>query len=120
MSVRHYPDIGTWITPTLVNGWTDYGAGWAPAGYYVDLAGYVWLRGLIKNAAGFPQQLAFTLPPELWPLTVTSNYPVATANAVGSAIGGEVSISSADGGVRFTLGISGTWSSLSGISFKAQ
>jgi hypothetical protein len=40
-----------WQTPELLNGWTDYGSGWASAGYLTDISGRVWLKGLVKDGA---------------------------------------------------------------------
>lgn len=39
----------TWIAPTLLNSWANYGGGYNNAGYMKDALGFVHLRGLIKN-----------------------------------------------------------------------
>lgn len=49
-----------WQTPTLLNGWANFGMGFMPAGYFIDLTGRVWLRGFITGGAG--GTTAFTLP----------------------------------------------------------
>lgn len=38
-----------WTAATLQNGWANYGAGYNPAGYFVDKLGIVHLRGLVQN-----------------------------------------------------------------------
>jgi hypothetical protein len=60
------------MTPTVtlitafLNGWVNFNtATWSPAGYYVDLFGFVHLQGNIKN--GTIGLEAFVLPPALWP-----------------------------------------------------
>jgi hypothetical protein len=47
-----------WIAPTLVNGWINYGGGFAPCGYR-KIGNMVYLRGLLKNGTA---NLMFTLP----------------------------------------------------------
>lgn len=42
---------GSWQTPTLLSGWSNYGSGYAPVAYRKDLEGIVWLRGVITNAS---------------------------------------------------------------------
>lgn len=49
-----------WQTPTLLNGWENYGASWYGAGYLRDASGFVHLRGLIRN--GTAGTAALTLP----------------------------------------------------------
>ena len=39
----------TWIAPTLLNSWENYGGGYNNAGYMKDALGFVHLKGLIKN-----------------------------------------------------------------------
>lgn len=49
-----------WHAPTFANSWINYNAGFAPAGYRKDAAGYVRLRGLV--ASGTMSTAIFTLP----------------------------------------------------------
>lgn len=51
---------GSWITPTMLNGWVNYDTSWASAGYYKDSLGIVHLRGLVKN--GTAGSTIFTVP----------------------------------------------------------
>lgn len=53
------PDTG-WIAPTLLNGWTNYGAPWSTAGYRRK-NGIVYLRGLVANGSKTNVPI-FTLP----------------------------------------------------------
>jgi len=50
----------SWTAPTLTNSWVNYGNGFQTASYMKDAAGFVHLRGLIKN--GTAAAAAFTLP----------------------------------------------------------
>jgi hypothetical protein len=52
--------VESWNTPTFENGWTNYGGGWEPAGYYKDTFGMVHLKGLVKS--GTLSTAVFTLP----------------------------------------------------------
>jgi hypothetical protein len=49
-----------WQTPTLLNGWVNYGSVYAPAGFYKDPLGIVHLRGGVKS--GTIGLNVFTLP----------------------------------------------------------
>ena len=50
----------TWVAPTLLNSWANYGPEWATAGYYRDASGLVYLRGLVKS--GTNNAAIFMLP----------------------------------------------------------
>ncbi len=52
------PDAN-WIAPTFQNGWTNFGAPYATAGYRKDALGVVWIKGLVKGSS--PNAI-FTLP----------------------------------------------------------
>ncbi len=49
-----------WQTPTLTNGWVNYGSFYTPSGYFKDKNGIVHLRGQVKS--GTMSQAIFTLP----------------------------------------------------------
>ena len=52
-----------WTAPTLLNGWTNFGAGWQPAGYFKDSSGVVHIRGVVNNVVGTAAANAiFTMP----------------------------------------------------------
>ena len=51
-----------WQTPTLLNGWVNYGSGYNPAGYFKDSSGVVHLRGLVKSGGFDVFGGIFTLP----------------------------------------------------------
>jgi hypothetical protein len=51
---------GSWIAPTLENGWVNFGGEWTPAGYIKDALGFVHIQGTIKS--GTSGKAAFVLP----------------------------------------------------------
>jgi hypothetical protein len=53
-------DIG-WITPTLLNGWANFGGGYQAARYRRLVSGQVEIQGLVAGGTGPPQTI-FTLP----------------------------------------------------------
>ena len=55
---------GEWQTPTFQNAWTDYGAGFEPAGYYLAADNRVHLRGAVMSGtvADDTTGAIFTLP----------------------------------------------------------
>jgi cytoskeletal protein CcmA (bactofilin family) len=97
-----------WQTPTLQNGWINYGGGFNPAGYFKDSLGIIHLRGLVKNGNG----TIFTLPEGYQPpnreLHGVSTHPNAA---------GRIDILS-DGQIQMIQG-NNAWISLDGITFRA-
>jgi len=61
----------TWITPTLLNGWLDFTAGWN-ALIAKDSAGTVFSKGLIKSGSIINLTTLFILPVGMRPLTSLS------------------------------------------------
>jgi hypothetical protein len=55
------PDT-SWIAPTLLNSWVNFGAPYAVAGYRKDAEGWIWLRGLIKDGTVSAATSILTLP----------------------------------------------------------
>lgn len=82
------PYLPTWISPTLLNSWVNYGAGNYEAGYWKDSQGWVHLRGTIKS--GVVPSTVFVLPAGYRPLN-TIHLPA-----------------SAGGGTIFTLSVMAT------------
>jgi hypothetical protein len=98
-----------WQTPTLVNGWVNYGSGFNPAGYFQDKNGVVHLRGLVRN--GTAGSIIFTLPSSYRPesrelFAVIANSELGRCDVL------------PNGTVQAVLG-SNTWFSLDGITFRA-
>ena len=62
-----------WQTPQLLNGWVNFGAPNADAGFYRDAIGIVHIQGTIKN--GIMPSAAFQLPAGYRPLG-TLAFPV--------------------------------------------
>ena len=100
------------ITPTLVNGFTNYGGNFAPAGYFKDEFGNVNLRGLV-NTAGNPDGVTiFTLPVGYRPpyqliFTTLNNDATARIDVF------------TDGAVKVASGSAG-WFNLEQISFRVN
>jgi hypothetical protein len=53
--------LGPWLTPTLTNGWVDYGSGTQFTRYRKDCNGEVTVQGLIKNGTMGASALLFPL-----------------------------------------------------------
>lgn len=98
-----------WLTPTLLNSWINYDAGWAQARYYKDNTGTVFVEGVIKN--GTIGTTAFILPTGYRPAS-----GLIFSNISNGALG-RISILN-DGSVVTQTG-SNTWFSLV-CSFKAE
>ena len=99
-----------WIAPTPLNSWADFGAGYAPAGYFKDTLGIVHLRGLIKNGSPSTSTM-FTLPAGSRP-----EYLTILAIVSNDALG-ELRIET-NGNVSISVG-NAAWVSLDGITFRA-
>lgn len=99
-----------WRTPSLVSGWTNFGAGYNSAGYYKDSTGIVHLRGLVVGDS--PDTPIFVLPEGYRP-DCGSMFGVITSGGLG-----RVDILS-DGRVLWMTAGSFTYMSLDGILFKA-
>jgi hypothetical protein len=106
-SVINHPG---WTAPTLTNSWVNFGAPFTNAGYYKDITGRVWLRGLIKN--GTINTAMLTLP---------SGYqPVAQHMAVVYSSSGVIRVDVATTGAVTSQGAPAgayTYLSLDGINF---
>ena len=99
-----------WKTPTLLNGWTDFGGVYESVGYMKDEFGFVHIRGMVKG--GSVGQNIFFLPEGYRPLksqyhTCISADVVRTLNVQNN------------GGVFISAVASSNWVTLNGISFKA-
>ncbi|WP_068782009.1 phage tail protein [Paenibacillus sp. GM2] len=104
----------SYITPTLLNNWTNYGAQ-AKVGYGKDKAGNVWLKGLIKGGviSNVPADgMVFALPSAYRPSEEIS-FVVRSGAATG------VIIIDKSGRVRAYSG-DNTLLSLNGIQFPAE
>jgi hypothetical protein len=107
--------VDTWHAPTLLNTWVNYGGAHAPAGYTITEDGWVHLRGLVKNAnADNLNKPLFTLPAGYRP----PYQLVFSARVAGAVIGRlDINASGSVGGPGVDGSLSGTWTSLAGISF---
>ncbi|MDD5091765.1 MAG: hypothetical protein PHQ23_12730 [Candidatus Wallbacteria bacterium] len=100
-----------WQTPTLQNGWINYGGGFAAASYFRDSLGIVHLKGNIKS--GTIPSTAYTLP--------IGYRPVETQTFNGSVDSGSCRIDILPSGeIQLDTSCSATRTSLDGISFKAE
>jgi len=105
-----------WITPTLTNGWVNFGTPNETAGYYKDAFGRVHIRGTIKSgtvAAG-ATGTAFTLPVGYRPAAVL---PFLGARQDVSSTDAKIEVF-ADGSVRVVRSGTSAEVSLNGISFR--
>lgn len=100
-----------WITPTLLNGWTDFGGVYESVGYMKDEFGFVHIRGMIKG--GTVGQNAFMLPEGYKPLK--SQYHMCISADIVRTLNVQ-----ANGGVLIASAASNAWVTLNGISFKAE
>jgi|GEM_PF-420605 len=104
----------TFITPTLLNNFTNYGNGHATAAFYKDKMGRVFLRGLVNNVNNPNGLVVFTLPVGYRPSTSGRLvFTTLSNNALG-----RIDIQ-ANGDVQVTMGTAG-WIGLDNISFKAD
>ncbi|WP_025679086.1 hypothetical protein [Paenibacillus massiliensis] len=106
-------DSPSWISPTLLNGWINYGSVDSPAGYYRDSLGVVHLQGLVKNGTS----VVFRLPYGYRPAGQLNFASIGSVGASESIA--RVSIRS-NGDVLLTFGAASTFLSLSGISFLVE
>lgn len=98
-------------TPTLLNSWVNYGSTYRTAGYWKDIQGQVHLVGMVAGGTPGAGSIVFTLPEGYRP--DKDEIFVSVGNAAFAQI-----IIRTSGMVIIYIG-SGTWTSLSGITFKA-
>lgn len=101
-----------WQTPTLQNGWINYGAAYESATYWKDKCEVVHLAGMIKSGTTTAETVIFTLPEGYRPRT-SEKFFVVSLNAICV-----IDIYS-NGAVAIKTGANAGWLSLSGISFRA-
>lgn len=106
--VDNVDPVEAWQTPTLINGWVNYGGGFTNVGYYKD-RDRVYLTGMIKSGAG-PGNNIFILPAGYRPIARK------LFDAISSGTQGRVDVDAA-GNVIFMQG-SNSWVSLDEISFR--
>lgn len=98
--------IYRWQTPTLQNGWVNYGGGYIASGYKELPAGGVALRGLVRD--GTANQI-LTLPASLHP----SGHLIFAAETSS----GTMRVDVRDNGVVQVSGTTPTWVDLTNIVF---
>jgi hypothetical protein len=101
-----------WTAPTFLNSWSNYGAPFTSAGYYIDGLGIVHLKGMVRN--GTISASIFQLPVGFRPLEQYLFVVETNSNA-----NGRVDIQT-DGNVIAGANISNTWVSLDPISFRTS
>lgn len=99
-------------TPSLQNGWVNYGTAYESASYWKDTCGVVHLAGLIKSGTTTAETVIFNLPLGYRPRAPEKFFSV-SLNAICV-----IDIYSS-GDVAIKTGANSGWLSLSGISFKA-
>jgi len=104
----------TWITPTLINGWSWYGSPFATPGYTKSSDGIVSLKGLIRAGTVTAGTPIFTLP---------TGYRPSSRQLLGSVSAGlDYRIDVNTDGVVYLQGgnINAAWVSLDTIRFLAE
>lgn len=107
-----YTGDGGWQYPTPPAGWSNYGSGYASAGYIKSSDGVVSLRGLIVNASN--GETLFTLPTGYRPSKTVLCYVVTNPETFARVDVG------ADGTVISREGTNASWLSLAGCNFMAE
>jgi Head domain of trimeric autotransporter adhesin len=100
--------------PVFVNGWQNYGSGFAPLGYWKDKEGMVHLRGFISSGITGNGTTLFFLPPGYQPSGGRLAFAVLSNNGTGRvdiSITGDVTIDNVSGN---------GWLNLTGISFRTN
>lgn len=123
---------GPWATPTLASNWTNWGGGWAPAGYYKDGAGTVHLRGLLNRSTttssfGKTNCPIFTLPAGYRPAYIMSYLAFGGGTEAGGYVAtvrvdpdGTVYLNSHINSVQANAISAGNPLFLDGFSFRAE
>ena len=100
-----------WITPTLFNGWTDYGGALETVGYMKDEFGFVHIKGMVKS--GSVGYILFILPEGYRPLNIQYHPSISSDKLITLAIRG-------NGAVFIPSSASNNWVAINGIIFKAE
>lgn len=100
-----------WITPTLLNGWTDFGGIYETIGYMKDELGFVHIKGMVKD--GSVGAILFTLPKGYRPLKF-QYHPCFSRDVLNTLTIRD------NGDVFIPASASNVWLTLNGISFKAE
>jgi hypothetical protein len=103
--------VGAVGEPAFQNGWTNYGGGYATAGFFKDPHSIVHLRGLVKS--GSLTAAIFALPAGYRP-AYDALIPVTANGAFGDLV-----IRAATGAVTHNDG-STVWFSLEGVNFRGE
>jgi len=106
-------ELGKWITPTLLNGWVNFGGTSSDTKYMKDSQGFVHIKGFVKS--GTLGTTLFTLPTGYRPDAVL---PIATVANDGNTVIAHVDIE-ANGNVISQSG-GNTWFSLNIAPFRAE
>jgi hypothetical protein len=109
--LNQIPTQESWIAPTLLNSWVNYGGSYSIAGYYKDTLGTVHMRGLVKDGTA-PGAVICTLPAGYRP-----GYPVVVPGLTSASALCDLRVSTT-GDVSAFAGGSTTWLSLDSIQFR--
>lgn len=100
------------FSPTLQNGWANYGDGFTAAEYWKDSDNVVHVSGLIKDGGTADGTVIFTLPVGFRP-GLKQLFPSTLSSGIGR-------IDVNDNGNVVAKIVNATYTSLSGISFRAE
>jgi len=101
----------TWVAPTLLNSWTNFGTGFAAAGYRKLISGEVILKGVIAPGTTTAGTVLFTLP---------AGYRPADTLVFVAASSTKVRIDVASNGDVKIMEVPSSFLSLDGIRFYAE
>jgi hypothetical protein len=111
-----------YIEATLINGWTNYQdvppTSHTKAAFTKDPMGFVHLRGLVRRLAGTSTLPIFRLPRGYRPKELEI-FPATAASAAPAFITIRVDVTK-DGNVYIPVGDGSLYTSLSGITFRAE
>ena len=107
LQALYYPgSVGTWTSPTLQNGWVNYGSGWTNLQYTKAADGVVTVRGLVKSGTTTGGTTIATLPSGYLP---PAQELFATTSTTSSAdVFGRVDVTTG-GNIIFQSGGSNLW-----------
>ena len=106
------PPVNPWTPLTLLNGWVNYGSGFATAGYR-KVGDLVVLKGLIRSGTVTTGTAIATLPAGHCPSGTTHNVTVSNAAIATINI-------YTNGNIVTNVGVQAAWLSLDGVVWAAE
>lgn len=104
-----------WVAPTLLNGWANFGAGYAPAGYR-KIGSVIYLRGLVSGGTATDGTSIFVIGAGFRTPFILA-FPITNPNSPTSDTRIEINSS---GAVVVFGGVSNSYLSLDGITYTVD